>query len=227
MLGCALAGISLVTLVLLAFLRQKQRIIVERRRAEAALLEAKEAAEAAKRAKSEFLANMSHEIRTPMNAVIGFSHLALNGDCSGQCRGYLQKLSSSANSLLRVINDILDFSRIESGRLMIKRTAFRLHDVLASAMEQVEQEAREKGLKLQLGVKPGVPEYLWGDPMRLKQVQLNLMGNAAKFTSQGRVVLEVSVDEPGGTRACLHFSITDTGTGLNEEQIDRLFKPFS
>jgi PAS domain S-box-containing protein len=204
-------------------------------RMEQELIHARDQAEAAARAKSAFLANMSHEIRTPMNAVIGFSHLALERNCQGQCRDYLRKISSAANSLLGIINDILDFSRIESGRLRIERIPFHLDDVLSATRERVEQEAREKGLELHLQIAPDVPRHLQGDPMRLGQVLLNLLGNAVKFTPRGHVRLEVSLEAKSGAgvqhaspdQTHLLFAITDTGIGLSREQISGLFTPFT
>ena len=192
------------------------------------LIEAKENAEAATRAKSAFLANMSHEIRTPMNAVLGFSQLALNMNCTPQCRDYQQKIFHGANSLLGIINDILDFSRIEAGRMSIERIPFVLDDVLKSIRNSVALKASEKGIELLLEVSPDMPgQLLLGDPMRLSQVLLNLLGNAVKFTHRGRVVLKVTVGEATSRRVRLLFTVSDTGIGMTEAQIATLFKPFT
>ncbi|CAK0745281.1 two-component system, sensor histidine kinase and response regulator [Gammaproteobacteria bacterium] len=185
------------------------------------------AAEAANRAKSEFLANMSHEIRTPMNAIIGFSNLALGLNLATKVRSYLNKILVSAKALLGILNDILDYSKVEAGRLELDTTSFMLKEVLKNVINLFNVQASEKGLVLTVEIAQEVPNSLVGDPLRLGQVLINLIGNAIKFTSLGAVHVKVEVAdvEPGFATLC--FSIQDTGIGMSEDQIKCLFRPFT
>jgi two-component system, sensor histidine kinase and response regulator len=190
--------------------------------------EEKAKAEAATQAKSDFLANMSHEIRTPMNAVIGMAHLALKTELTLKQQDYLNKIQSSANSLLGIINDILDFSKIEAGKLDIEAVDFNLEDVLENLGNLVTVKAQEKKhLEVLFATDADVPRFLVGDPLRLGQVLLNLSGNAVKFTETGEIVVSTRVKSQSNDRLEMQFTISDTGIGLTEEQIGKLFQSFS
>ncbi|MES9857114.1 MAG: response regulator [Sedimenticola sp.] len=201
--------------------------ITERKQIEETLRTARNAANAANKAKSDFLANMSHEVRTPMNAIIGMSHLVLQTELTAKQRDYLNKISGASESLLRILNDILDFSRIEAGRLVVEQNDFYLSDVLSNLSTLTEHKAADKGLMVQFRVDPDVPNSLVGDPLRLGQVLLNLCSNAIKFTSEGEILLSVSVDGVSGNETTLCFAVADTGTGISSEEQLNLFRPFS
>ncbi len=199
----------------------------ERKRAEAALLEAKAAAEAATKSKSEFLANMSHEIRTPMNAIIGMSQLALKTPLDKKQRNYIEKVFRSGENLLGIINDILDFSKIEAGKMRMESVDFTLDAVMDNLANLVGVKTEDKGLELLFHAASDVPTGLIGDPLRLGQVLINLTNNAAKFTDSGEIVVGVDkvADHDDGVE--LHFWVRDTGIGMSPEQCSNLFQSFS
>jgi len=223
---------SKVDMDLLAFVAEQVALGVERKRYEDALRKAKVAAEAASRAKSEFLANMSHEIRTPLTGILGMSELIRSLGVNQEQEKYLELLAQSGNGLLRLLNDILDFSKVEAGKMELMESDFVLEDLLESVYSLFTLQAGEKGIDLRMRVGKDVPSMLRGDDSRLRQVLINLMGNAVKFTESGLVELRVDVLQPEESAPSpegvfLVFSVRDSGPGIALEKQDRIFESFT
>ena len=203
------------------------RDITPRKQAEDELRRAKEAAEAASQAKSEFLANISHEFRTPMNGILGMTELILDTDINSEQREYLEMVKTSADSLLRLLSDILDFSKVEAGKVELVDHEFALAPSLAETLQVMRFRARQKGIELHWRVDANVPERVTGDETRLRQVLVNLVGNAIKFTERGEVLVQVEAQALSDTRVILHFRVTDSGIGIPKEKQSMIFEAFT
>ncbi|MCP4271843.1 MAG: hybrid sensor histidine kinase/response regulator, partial [Gammaproteobacteria bacterium] len=204
----------------------KQKLIIAEQNKKLAV--AAEVAEAANKSKSVFLANMSHDIRTPMNVIIGMTHLAMKTDLDSKQMGYIKKTSISAQNLLGIINDILDFSKIEANKLEMEAIDFNLDTVTRDVLDLITFKASYKDIKVSLSVDSNVPMLLIGDPLRLRQVLINLLNNAVKFTDKGgTIVFTTHLDSQVDDQLVLAFTVKDNGIGISAEQQEKLFSPFT
>ncbi|HAS85697.1 MAG TPA: hypothetical protein DCS31_02725 [Candidatus Competibacteraceae bacterium] len=211
---------------ILAKFARSLRLCLDNESQRAALLEAKNAAEAASRAKGIFLANISHEIRTPMNAILGLTHLLSQEISAPKPREQLAKIQQAARHLLQIINDVLDLSKIESEQLTLEKVEFSPVQIIHHAIGLLSERVTAKGLQLAWAITPDVPERLCGDPFRLEQILLNFIGNAIKFSQQGEIMIRARLEAEDGNSVLVHFAVEDQGIGLTPEQQARLFQPF-